>query len=132
MSDNLIAGLNFGENGLIPAIIQDEATGEVLMMAWMNAESLTRTLQTGETWFWSRSRRELWHKGAVSGNTQQVTDVRPDCDGDTLLVTVRPAGPACHTGAPTCFQIPVAIGTPGDAGVSEARIVKSEARIVQS
>lgn len=103
MPENLIAELNFGENGLIPAVVQDEDTGEVLMMAWMNAESLGKTLQTGETWFWSRSRQELWRKGTVSGNIQSVTDIRLDCDGDTLLVRVKPAGPACHTGERTCF-----------------------------
>ena len=104
MSDELIPDLTFGENGLIPAVVQDEETGEVLMMAWMNGESFARTLQTGEAWFWSRSRQELWHKGATSGNTQRVTDVRLDCDGDTLLLKVRPAGPACHTGERTCFH----------------------------
>ncbi|HTX89643.1 MAG TPA: phosphoribosyl-AMP cyclohydrolase, partial [Anaerolineales bacterium] len=76
---------------------------EVLMMAWMNAESLQRTLESGETWFWSRSRRELWHKGATSGNIQKVVGVEVDCDGDALLVFVNPAGPACHTGARSCF-----------------------------
>lgn len=73
------------------------------MVAWMNAESLQKTVESGETWFWSRSRRELWHKGATSGNTQKVVEIRYDCDGDTLLVLVEPAGPACHTGERTCF-----------------------------
>ena len=81
----------------------DAGTGQVLTLAYMNAESLRLTLKTGETWFWSRSRRELWHKGATSGNTQQVVEIRYDCDGDTLLVRVAPAGPACHTGKVSCF-----------------------------
>jgi phosphoribosyl-AMP cyclohydrolase / phosphoribosyl-ATP pyrophosphohydrolase len=103
MSETLIHNLKFDAQGLIPAVVQDAATGEVLMLAYMNAESLARTLQTGETWFWSRSRGELWHKGATSGHTQRVADVRLDCDGDTLLVRVEPRGPACHTGERTCF-----------------------------
>jgi phosphoribosyl-AMP cyclohydrolase len=95
--------LKFDEEGLIPAIVQDTQTRQVLMMAWMNAESLQKTLESGETWFWSRSRQELWHKGGTSGNTQKVSEVRYDCDADTLLVLVDPAGPACHTGAISCF-----------------------------
>ena len=99
-----IENLKFDERGLVPAIVQDAATNEILMLAYMNAESLRRTVETNETWFWSRSRKELWHKGASSGNTQRVIDIRSDCDGDTLLIRVEPAGPACHTGARTCFQ----------------------------
>ena len=95
--------LKYNADGLIPCIVQDAETREVLMMAWMNAESLQLTLQTGETVFWSRSRQEIWHKGATSGNTQKVVDLRYDCDADTLLAIVRPAGPACHTGAASCF-----------------------------
>ena len=95
--------LKYNEAGLIPCIVQDADTGEVLMMAWMSAESLALTLERGETVFWSRSRRELWHKGATSGNTQKLVDLRYDCDGDTLLALVHPAGPACHTGAESCF-----------------------------
>jgi phosphoribosyl-AMP cyclohydrolase / phosphoribosyl-ATP pyrophosphohydrolase len=97
------AKLNFSSEGLIPAIVQDDRTNELLTLAYMNAESLDRTLESGETWFWSRSRRELWHKGETSGHTQEVVDIRPDCDSDTLLVRVVPKGPACHTGARTCF-----------------------------
>ena len=97
------ADLKWDERGLIPAIVQDAETGEVLTLAYMNAEALQRTLETGETWFWSRSRGELWHKGATSGNTQRVAEIRYDCDGDALLVRVEPAGPACHTGAVSCF-----------------------------
>src|SRR5437868_10485949 len=103
MSETLIHNLKFDADGLIPTIVQDDETSEVLMLAYMNAESLSRSLQTGETWFWSRSRRELWHKGATSGHTQQVVDIRLDCDGDALVVRVNPRGPACHTGARTCF-----------------------------
>ena len=103
MQSSLIDDVRFDERGLVPVIVQDAATGEVLMMAYMNRESLAKTLATGETWFWSRSRGELWHKGATSGNTQRVVSVAVDCDGDTLLVRVEPRGPACHTGARTCF-----------------------------
>jgi phosphoribosyl-ATP pyrophosphohydrolase/phosphoribosyl-AMP cyclohydrolase len=95
--------LKWDEGGLLPAIVQDAATGEVLTLAYMNAEALRLTLESGETWFWSRSRGELWHKGATSGNTQRVVEVRYDCDGDALLVRVVPAGPACHTGQRSCF-----------------------------
>ncbi len=95
--------LKFDDRGLIPAIVQDNATGEVLILAFMNAESLKRTLQSGQVWFWSRSRQELWHKGATSGNTLTVGEIRKDCDEDVLLLRVDPAGPACHTGERSCF-----------------------------
>lgn len=95
--------IHWDERALVPAIVQDAETKQVLMLAWMNAKSLLKTLETGETWFWSRSRRELWHKGATSGNIQKVVEVRQDCDADALLVLVHPAGPACHTGAVSCF-----------------------------
>ena len=93
-------------DGLIPAIVRDARSGNVLTLAYMNAESLEKTRETGETWFWSRSRNELWHKGATSGNTQRVVDIAPDCDGDALLVTVEPSGPACHSGNDSCFDVP--------------------------
>jgi len=96
--------LKFDEHGLIPAIVQDASTRDVLTLAYMNAESLARTMETEETWFWSRSRNELWHKGETSGNTQRVVDVFLDCDQDALVVLVQPAGPACHTGERTCFH----------------------------
>lgn len=99
----LTALVNYNEAGLVPAIVQDAHTQQVLMMAWMNAESLQRTLAIGETVFWSRSRQEFWHKGATSGNTQKVIDISVDCDGDTLLIRVDAAGPACHTGEVSCF-----------------------------
>lgn len=89
--------------GLVPAIVQDASSGLVLMLAYMNQESLERTLESGETWFWSRSRGELWHKGATSGNTQSVLEVRYDCDADALLLRVDPSGPACHTNHISCF-----------------------------
>jgi len=95
--------IKYDANGLVPAIVQDVFTKDVLMMAWMNAESLRLTLEMGEAVFWSRSRREIWHKGATSGNVQKVVEIRVDCDADTLLVLVEPAGPACHTGERSCF-----------------------------
>ncbi|HXD64015.1 MAG TPA: bifunctional phosphoribosyl-AMP cyclohydrolase/phosphoribosyl-ATP diphosphatase HisIE [Solirubrobacteraceae bacterium] len=98
------ADVAFDERGLVPCIVQDWHTGEVLTLAWMNAESLALTRQTGEIHFFSRSRQELWHKGATSGNTMTVRAVRYDCDGDALLALVEPAGPACHTGERTCFH----------------------------
>ena len=99
-----IDDVTFDEHGLVPAVVQDAHTRLVLMLAYMNAESLKRTLGTGETWFWSRSRAQLWHKGETSGHTQRVVDVFLDCDGDALVVRVEPAGPACHTGQTTCFH----------------------------
>jgi phosphoribosyl-AMP cyclohydrolase / phosphoribosyl-ATP pyrophosphohydrolase len=96
--------IRFDERGLVPCIVQDWRTGEVLTLAYMNAEALSRTRATGEMHFWSRSRDELWHKGATSGNTQALKALRLDCDGDALLALVEPAGPACHTGERTCFH----------------------------
>jgi phosphoribosyl-AMP cyclohydrolase / phosphoribosyl-ATP pyrophosphohydrolase len=101
MDDSEIA---YDERGLVPCIVQDWRTGEVLTLAYMNAESLRRTRETGEIHLFSRSRQELWHKGATSGNTQAVKAIRYDCDGDALLALVEPAGPACHTGERTCFH----------------------------
>ena len=100
-----IKSLKFDERGLIPAIVQDARTREVLTLAYMNAESLARTIETGQTWFWSRSRNELWHKGETSGNTQSVVSLACDCDNDAIVVLVEPAGPACHTGARSCFDL---------------------------
>jgi phosphoribosyl-AMP cyclohydrolase len=100
--------LRFDDRGLVPAIVQQHDTGEVLMLAYMTADSLARTLETGETVFWSRSRGELWHKGATSGNVQRVVEVLADCDADTLLVRVDQQGAgACHTGDRSCFRAPV-------------------------
>jgi len=100
--------LRWNDQGLAPAIVQDAASGEVLMLAWQSRESLQRTLETGEATFFSRSRRELWRKGATSGNTQAVKAIRTDCDADALLLRVAPQGPACHTGARSCFFEPIA------------------------
>lgn len=95
--------LRYDERGLLPAVVQDADSREVLMVAWMNAESLQKTKESGQAHFWSRSRQELWHKGVTSGNTQEVLEIWVDCDADTLLLKVRPAGPACHTGERSCF-----------------------------
>jgi len=95
--------ISYNTQGLVPAIVQDIQTKEVLMMAWMNQEALSLTCQTQQAHFWSRSRQELWHKGETSGNTMSVTEVRIDCDGDALLLLVEPTGPACHTGNISCF-----------------------------
>ena len=95
--------IRWDESGLVPAMVQDAQSGAVLMLAYMNEEALRLTLETGETHFWSRSRQALWHKGATSGNVQRVREVRVDCDADTILLKVDPAGPACHTGEYSCF-----------------------------
>jgi phosphoribosyl-AMP cyclohydrolase len=95
--------LKFDDRGLITAVIQHHTTRDVLMVAWMNADSLRLTQETGETHYWSRSRQEIWHKGGTSGNIQRVQEIYYDCDGDTLLILVNPAGPACHTGETSCF-----------------------------
>ena len=100
---------NFSK-GLLTTVVVDAATRDVLMVAWMNQESYQKTLTSGQTWFWSRSRKCLWHKGETSGNTQDVVDLTLDCDLDTLLVKVNPHGPACHTGNRTCFFNPVEEG----------------------
>jgi len=103
MSETLLDSIKWDADGLVPAIVQDAVSKEVLMMAYMSKESLALTLEKGETVFWSRSRQELWHKGATSGHTQKVVSLRYDCDGDTLLVLAIPNGPACHTGSYSCF-----------------------------
>jgi phosphoribosyl-AMP cyclohydrolase len=102
MTDDSI-NIQFDARGLAPAVVQDAATGQVLMVAWMNTEALQRTQETGQAHFWSRSRQELWRKGATSGNVMRVREIWVDCDADTLLLKVDPAGPACHTNAQTCF-----------------------------
>lgn len=99
----LLPKLKFDERGLITAVVQDAQSLQVLMVAWMDAEALRLTLEMGESHFWSRSRREIWHKGATSGNMQHVQEIRYDCDADTLLLLVESAGPACHTGQMSCF-----------------------------
>lgn len=112
--------INWDKRGLVPAIVQDVHTGQVLMLAYMNQESLDRTLSSGDTWFWSRSRGELWHKGGTSGHTQRLVEARYDCDADTLLLRVEPSGPACHTSQQSCFyrRLPdgAEIGAPPASG----------------
>lgn len=103
----MLTKIKYDENGLIPAIVQDANSGKVLMLAYMNEQALEKTLETKETWFYSRSRQELWHKGATSGNRQTVKQIALDCDEDALLVTVEPHGPACHTGEESCFFQPI-------------------------
>lgn len=105
--------LRFDERGLVPAIVQDVRTDKVLMLAYADEEAVRRTLATKTTWFWSRSRGEYWNKGATSGNVQKVVGVRYDCDGDALLYLVEAAGPACHTGAETCFYRALGSGRDG-------------------
>ena len=111
-----IDDIAFNDDGLVPAVVQDADTGRVLTVAWMNRDSLEKTLETGQTWFWSRSRQELWNKGATSGNTQEVAGIATDCDSDAIVVSVIPAGPACHTGETTCFHVPLQ----GDVGADNA------------
>ncbi len=104
LEEGSILAPDFGPDGLIPAIAADFDTGDVLMMAWMNAEALARSLECGEAWYWSRRRKSLWHKGATSGQVQKIMEIRIDCDQDTILLRVRPQKPgACHVGYPSCF-----------------------------
>ncbi|SDD52356.1 phosphoribosyl-ATP pyrophosphatase /phosphoribosyl-AMP cyclohydrolase [Paenibacillus sp. UNCCL117] len=125
--EELASSIKWDAHGLVPAIVQDAVSKEVLMLAYMNSESLGKTLESGETWFWSRSRSELWHKGATSGHIQKVRSLRYDCDGDTLLVLVDQTGPACHTGSYSCFSgeakigaLAVADGSAAEAGGAAA------------
>jgi phosphoribosyl-AMP cyclohydrolase len=120
---SFIDGLKFNEQGLIPAIVQEEGTGRVLMMAWMNADSIQSTIETGKTHFWSRSRQKFWMKGESSGNTQQVKDVAYDCDGDTLLIQVEQIGAACHEGYKSCFFTSV---QDGEGEITEERLIDPE------
>ncbi|MBW4084121.1 bifunctional phosphoribosyl-AMP cyclohydrolase/phosphoribosyl-ATP diphosphatase HisIE [Paenibacillus sp. S150] len=112
----VLEGIRWNEAGLLPAVVQDADSLEVLMFAYMNKESLQLSLESGQTWFWSRSRGELWHKGGTSGNTQAITSIHYDCDSDTLLVKVVPEGPACHTGATSCFFRELPLSNPPAAG----------------
>jgi phosphoribosyl-ATP pyrophosphohydrolase/phosphoribosyl-AMP cyclohydrolase len=112
MTKFAVDDLRYDERGLVPVVVQDAATREVLTLAYMNAESLRRTLDEGETWFWSRSRAELWHKGATSGHTQHVHGIAVDCDRDALVAFVAPRGAACHTGARSCFQHEIEVTMP--------------------
>lgn len=117
--------LKFNADGLIPAIIQDRDSGRVLMMAWMNRAALEKTLETGRTWFWSRSRQKFWMKGETSGHVQVVRDIAVDCDGDTLLIQVEQTGAACHEGYRSCFFRSVS-GSPPELRVTETRLVAPE------
>ena len=123
MSVTLPDGIAFDVAGLVPVVAQDRASGDVLMVAWANAEALAKTAETGVAHFWSRSRKALWRKGETSGNELRVVEVRRDCDGDTLLLLVEPTGPACHTGARTCF---------GDVSPTAAGMLEELARVVAS
>ncbi len=114
-------GLTWNERGLLPVVAQDAATGEVLMVAWANREALENTLETGEAWFWSRSRETLWRKGETSGNVLRLVSLHADCDGDTVLARVQPTGPACHTGDWTCFGLgsaPTGAGSPDEGAAA--------------
>jgi phosphoribosyl-ATP pyrophosphohydrolase/phosphoribosyl-AMP cyclohydrolase len=124
-----IEGVKFDENGLVPAVIQDAVSKEVLTLAYMNKESLEKSVQSGETWFYSRSRQELWHKGATSGNTQKIVSMRYDCDQDALLVQVLPAGPACHTGAYSCFN-EIVLGESFQPNANRFEIVNELERVI--
>lgn len=119
-----VDGLRFDERGLVPAVVQQHDTGEVLMVAWMSAESLARTLELGEAVFYSRSRAELWHKGATSGNTQRIVDIRVDCDEDVVLLLVDQGhdGVACHTGRRSCFHRRLDGAPAGPAGAAPAML----------
>jgi phosphoribosyl-AMP cyclohydrolase len=118
---DLISSLRFDAQQLICAVIQDHADGTVLMVGWMDAEAVRRTLTTGRTWFWSRSRQEHWRKGDTSGHVQLVRSAAVDCDHDTLLIRVEQVGPACHTGARSCFFTPLPVVTPAREEQGECR-----------
>ncbi|MFC7679223.1 bifunctional phosphoribosyl-AMP cyclohydrolase/phosphoribosyl-ATP diphosphatase HisIE [Paenibacillus sp. GCM10028914] len=129
--EQMIEHIRWDEAGLVPAIIQDGVTKQVLMMAYMNRESMRLTLESGETWFWSRSRQELWHKGATSGNIQSVVSLAYDCDGDTLLVQVKPKGPACHTGETSCFYNEITVdGQPSLSGIEDTMALSDRFAVI--
>jgi phosphoribosyl-AMP cyclohydrolase / phosphoribosyl-ATP pyrophosphohydrolase len=129
----VLSRLKFDAQGLIPAIVQDAGTGRVLTLAFMNREAVLLSLKERQTWFWSRSRQTMWHKGETSGNTQQILRVEADCDGDALLVTVLPQGPACHTGKESCFFDDVfgAEFQPRFGSLNEDRSIKTIERLVE-
>jgi phosphoribosyl-ATP pyrophosphohydrolase/phosphoribosyl-AMP cyclohydrolase len=124
---DVVERIRFGADGLVPAVVQDAGSGRVLTLAWMSPASLERTIESGETWFWSRSRNELWHKGATSGNTQAVRGILLDCDADAIVVLVDQTGVACHTGEPTCFHTPLA----GEAEEPFAVLAELERTVAQ-
>ncbi|MBY6052265.1 bifunctional phosphoribosyl-AMP cyclohydrolase/phosphoribosyl-ATP diphosphatase HisIE [Cytobacillus firmus] len=123
-----IDGVKFDEKGLIPAVVQDANTKEVLTLAYMNRESLLKSAETGETWFFSRSRNELWHKGATSGNTQKIVEMKLDCDQDAIVVLAEPAGPACHKGTVSCFEERV-YGE--ESGLSDYEILNTLEKVIE-
>src|SRR5881628_1899738 len=123
ISEEDLAQVSYNSDGLIPAIVQEHGTGRVLMMAWMNRESLEKTLALGEMVYWSRSRQEFWHKGATSGHTQKVKDIAFDCDKDVVLAQVEQVGAACHDGYKSCFYRSI---VNGEVKVTESRIVDPE------
>jgi len=132
-----IEDVKFDERGLVPAVVQDSRTRRVLTLAYMNLESLQKTIETRETWFWSRSRASLWHKGETSGHTQRVVEIMLDCDGDALAVLVIPDGPACHTGAESCFHNEIEGGgriepSPAAGSASLAEILGNLYTLVES
>lgn len=127
-----IENLKFDEKGLIPAVVQDANTKEVLTLAYMNKESLEKSLETKETWFYSRSRQELWHKGETSGNTQTIVQIKYDCDQDSLVVLVEPNGPACHNGTTSCFTESLTEGSSIEASnLEEYRILQSLQEVIK-
>lgn len=128
-TDQLADTIHWDEQGLVPAIVQDAVSKDVLMLAYMNSESLGKTLETGQTWFWSRSRGALWHKGETSGHTQTVQTIRYDCDADTLLVMVYPDGPACHNGTYSCFNEELPIQNRDNTGHAESEKVEQAASL---
>jgi phosphoribosyl-AMP cyclohydrolase / phosphoribosyl-ATP pyrophosphohydrolase len=129
----VVSQLKFDDRGLIPAIVQDAGTGRILTLAYMNRETVRLSLQERQTWFWSRSRQQMWHKGETSGNTQQIVQAQADCDGDALLVLVQPQGPACHTGKESCFfnDLLGADFQPSFGRLSRSRSLETIERLVQ-
>lgn len=125
------AAIDFAKSPLVPAIVRDRRSGAVLMLAYMNREALERSLESGETWFWSRSRNALWNKGATSGNRQRIVSIAKDCDGDALLIDVDPAGPACHTGATSCFDA-AAAGCSDDGARARSFTLRSLVELLES
>jgi phosphoribosyl-ATP pyrophosphohydrolase/phosphoribosyl-AMP cyclohydrolase len=130
-SNEVLAKLKFDEQGLIPAIVQDIVTRQVLMVAYMNRESLDQSLRERQTYFWSRSRCEIWHKGATSSNTQKIVGIDADCDGDALLVWVEPRGPACHTGAESCFFTQIFADGESVTNLSFSQTVEKLVRVIK-
>ncbi|MBM7585989.1 phosphoribosyl-ATP pyrophosphohydrolase/phosphoribosyl-AMP cyclohydrolase [Bacillus pakistanensis] len=130
MKENVLGKIKWDQNGLVPAIVQDVLTKEVLTLAYMNDVSLGKSVESGETWFYSRSRQELWHKGATSGNTQRIVEMKYDCDQDAILVLVSPMGPACHKGNNSCFEESIYRGDDEVSGFDSFMILQKLERII--